>query len=328
MNRSISDWGGNLIIVDDPLKPEDAMSDVKRSGVNDWYDRTLLSRLDNKRDDAIIVIMQRLHVEDLAGHVLTQESWDHLNLPAIADAEQKIATGPGTFYIRQPGECLHAEREPLEVLRTLKTGLGSFNFSAQYQQCPVPDDGEIISWKWFRIDEITPQREPDDYIIQSWDTASKAGPGNDYSVCTTWLVKGHDYHLLDVVRKKLVYPDLKRRVVGHARRFCADVVLIEDSAAGTGLLQDLHRESHTGIPKPIPIRPTTDKLTRMHIQSAMIEAGHVYRPRSADWLDAFCTEILQFPHGRYDDQVDSLSQFLMWIRWHQQPRPQSRFTWC
>ncbi len=115
---------------------------------------------------------------------------------------------------------------------------------------------------------------------------------------------------MDVHRARLEYPELKRRVVEEAQRHHADVVLIEDKASGTHLIQDL---KHDGVVRPIAIQPEGDKVTRMSAQTAKIEAGYVLLPERAPWLQDFQTEILQFPYGRHDDQVDSLSQFLIWV---------------
>jgi hypothetical protein len=186
--------GGNIVIIDDPIKPEDAISEATRSGVNEWFDHTLYSRLDDKRQDVIILIMQRLHVEDLVGYLLQKEPWLHLNLPAIAEVEQRIQIGPDESYTRKVGEILHEAREPRSVLERLRLALGSFNFSAQYQQCPVPLEGEIIKWDWFRFYDELPVRAAGDRIIQSWDTASKAEEISDYSVGTTWLTEGNNYY--------------------------------------------------------------------------------------------------------------------------------------
>jgi hypothetical protein len=134
VGRTLCGRGGSLIVIDDPIKPEDALSNTKRSAVNDWFDRTLNSRLDNKREDVIILIMQQLHVEDLVDYVLQKEPWVHLNLPAIAEVAQTISIGPNESYTRKAGEVLQGAREPREVLDQLKIALGSFNFSAQYQQ--------------------------------------------------------------------------------------------------------------------------------------------------------------------------------------------------
>ena len=314
--------GGNLIIVDDPINPDGAMSEAKRSSVNDWFDSTLYSRLDSKSDDVIILIMQRLHVEDLAGHVMQQEHWTHLNLSAIAENDQLIQIGSEDFHQRHVGDVLHGARESREILEKVKSAVGSFNFSAQYQQCPVPLEGEIIKWSWFQFFDARPARVPNDRIIQSWDTASKSKELNDYSVCTSWLVQGNNYYLFDVLRQTLDYPDLKRRVMDHAARHDATSVLIEDKGSGTSLIQDICRENNSGMPNPIAVVPEGDKIQRMSAQSAKIEAHQVYLPKQAPWLGDLQAELLQFPHGRHDDQVDSVSQFLNWI----QGRPGSRWA--
>ncbi len=175
----------------------------------------------------------------------------------------------------------------------------------------------MIRWAWFGSYGELPPRGLNGRVIQSWDTASKAEEINDYSVCTTWQETGNSYYLIDVVRERLEYPELRRRVVREAEKHDAQVVLIEDTSSGTHLIQDLTRE---GTLRPIPIKPEGDKVTRMYAQSARIEAGYVVLPERAPWLPDFQAEVLQFPHGRYDDQVDSMSQFLGWVF---RPRPPS-----
>lgn len=302
--------GGNLIILDDPLKPGDAMSETKRAATNEWYDSTLSSRLDNKTSDVIVVVMQRLHVDDLVGHLLHKnEGWVHLNLPAIADYPQEIVLGPGAIHRRRIGDLLHSDREPLSVLDELRTAMGSQAFSAQYQQAPIPPGGALIQESWFRRYTQAPERQMGDRIVQSWDTASKVSKDNDYSVCTTWLVRKADYYLLDVVRVRLEFPDLKRRILREADRYGATTVLIEDAGSGMALIQELRSD---GPLRPIAIKPEREKIVRLEGQSATIEAGHVLIPEEAPWLGAFLVEVLSFPYGRHDDQVDSLSQFLGW----------------
>lgn len=302
--------GGNIIIIDDPMKPAEAMSEPKRRAVCEFYDSTLLSRLDDKGRDIIIVVMQRLHADDLVGHLVRKgEHWVHLNLPAIADAPQEIAIGNNRIYRRSVGEVLHPEREPKHVLGELRDAMGTQAFSAQYQQAPVPPGGALIKGAWFRSYDRLPERQPGNQIIQSWDIASNVGLTNDYSVCTTWLIRGTDYYLIDVDRQKLEFPDLRRRILTQAEAYGATAVLIEDTGAGTALIQDLRS---TGPVRPIPIHPEGDKVVRLVGQSAVLEAGHVLLPETAPWLDEFMLEILAFPGVRHDDQVDSVSQFLIW----------------
>jgi hypothetical protein len=189
------------------MKPDEAMSDTRRASTSEWFDNTVYSRLDDKQTDVITLIMQRLHLDDLVGHVLaTGEPWVHLNLPAIAEFDQAIPVGPGRFYHRKAGELLHPQREPLHILEEIKRSMGSYHFAAHYQQEPVPIEGELMRWEWFQRYQTAPARVHHNQIVQSWDTASKAGELNDYSVCTTWLIQGESYYLLDVFRARLLYP--------------------------------------------------------------------------------------------------------------------------
>lgn len=305
--------GGDIIIIDDPIKPTDAMSKSVRDAAKAGYDNTLSSRLNSQRDGVIVLVMQRLHVDDLVAHVLTKEPWVHLNLPLINDVEQKIQIGKGRYHVRKVNELLHAGRDDLATVERLKATVGSFVFSSHYLQQPVPEQGEMVKWQWFKRYNQLPLPESHDSIVQSWDTASKATQLSDYSVCTTWLVKGKHFHLIDVVREKLAYPDLRRLAISHALEYQADTILVEDKGSGTALIQDLRCDETPGVPYPTPIVPEQDKITRMSSTSPKIEAGQVYLPESAPWLGDFQAELMAFPHGGHDDQVDSLSQFLGWV---------------
>jgi hypothetical protein len=147
--------GGNLIVIDDPTKPQDAYSEAARESDKQWYGNTLLTRLDNKTEDAIVVVMQRLHTDDLAGHLLEQPGWVHLNLPAIAECEQRIALNATHSHLRRPGDLLHPEREPQSVLDAFKHSMGSLDFGAQYQQEPVAVGGNLVRSEWFNTISIS-----------------------------------------------------------------------------------------------------------------------------------------------------------------------------
>jgi hypothetical protein len=133
--------GAGIILIDDPLKPEEALSDAQRQAANDWFDHTLYSRQDDKQYGAIVIIMQRLHEDDVVGHVIAQEPWEVVRFPAIAEADEvhEIETiwGPRCFARRQ-GEALHPDREPLETLDRIRRTVGEYNFAGQYQQTPAP----------------------------------------------------------------------------------------------------------------------------------------------------------------------------------------------
>src|SRR5438093_3603342 len=173
--------GADLLIVDDPLKGDDAMSESARRRVIDWYGGTLVSRLNDKENGPIVVVMQRLHENDLAGHLLGQGSWHHLDLPAIAIEDSVIPIGPQRQHSRRRGDVLHPDRESREVLGRIKAEIGSLMFSAQYQQRPVPVEGNLIKRGWFRSYDQPPPAGPRDRIVQSWDIAMMTGETNDFS---------------------------------------------------------------------------------------------------------------------------------------------------
>lgn len=309
--------GADLIIIDDPLKAEEAMSEPGRKRVIDWFGGTLVSRLNDKDDGRIVVVMQRLHEDDLAGHLLQAGGWHHLDLPAIAVEDSDIPIGQTRVFRRGAGDLLHPQRENHLVLERIKAETGSLQFSAQYQQRPIPLEGNLIRRQWFRRYDQLLAASASDQVIQSWDTAMMTGTGNDYSVCTTWRVgKQRDYYLVDVYRVRQQYPDLRRSVAELAARHQADAVLIEDAGPGMMMLQDLQRDTPHGMPRPIGIKPEGSKADRMAAQSFRIEAGQVHLPADAPWLDDYLLELLAFPYGKHDDQVDSTSQFLKWAANH------------
>src|SRR4029077_15962527 len=164
-----------LIIIDDPLKAEDAMSEPARRRVIDWYGGSLVSRLNDKEKGSIVVVMQRLHEDDLAGHLIGQDGWHHLDLPAIAVEDSEIEVGPGERFVRHVGDVLHEQRESQEILDRIKAEVGSLMFSAQYQQRPVPLEGNLIKRGWFRFYDQPPQSGPGDLLVQSWDIAMMTG---------------------------------------------------------------------------------------------------------------------------------------------------------
>ena len=306
--------GGDAIVIDDPLNAIEALSEPARKRVIDWYSGTLVSRLNDKRTGAIIAVMQRLHEDDLAGHLLRQGGWDHLDMPAIA-LDEDVDLGHGKTHLRVIGDVLHPEREGQAALDKIKKEIGGLLFSAQYQQRPVPVEGNLIRRAWLRYFEpgALPAPVYPSKVVQSWDVAMMTGDHNDYSVCTTWLADKDDVYLLDVFRARLEYPDLRRKVISLAEVHRPATILIEDAGPGMNLLQDLRRSSMPdGIIRPIGVKPEGGKLERMAAQSAKIEAGQVHLPKDAPWLGEFLSELLAFPRGRHDDQVDSVSQFLFW----------------
>ncbi len=313
MTGTITGRGADIIIVDDPIKAEDAFSETVRNGVNERFDGTILSRQDNKATSAIVIVMQRLHPEDLAGHVLSKGGWTHLRIPAIAETEVVYQTRIDAAHIYKAGDVLHADREPFALLQQMRREAGEMRFSAQYQQTPIPPEGNLLKWAWFRTFEHPPDLTTG-MVTQSWDTAAKVGDTNAYSACLTLLRVHNRHYLLNVLRKRLDYPALKQTFLTHARTWNAHSVLVEDAALGTALIQDLRQDALS--PPIIPIQAERSKLERMAHGATLIEGGAFFIPTEAEWLDAFRSEVLQFPHGSFMDQVDALSQYLNWVkRW-------------
>jgi len=239
-----------------------------------------------------------------------------LSLSAVAESDETFAieTPFSTrSFARRAGEALHPGREPLEALWIMRQTIGEYNFQSQYQQNPSPAGGAMVKREWLRFYE--PGEQPSNFsrIVQSWDTANKAGELNDFSVCTTWGVDDKYFYLLDVFRKKLTFPDLKRAVVVQAQRFAARTIIIEDKASGTQLIQDLRPEYGFGI-KPYKPPSGADKIMRLHAQTTAFENGLVILPRTAHWLCDYLNELTSFPGSKYDDQVDSTTQALDYLR--------------
>ena len=200
----------------------------------------------------------------------------------------------------------------MKSFRTLRETLGEYNFAGQYQQEPAPLGGGLVKLGWFK--RYTPGEEPAEFemIVQSWDTANKATELSDYSVCTTWGLKNKNLYLLDVVRWRYEYPDLKRAVHDWANAYKPRNILIEDKASGIQqLVQELQREGLHGVTR---YEPKMDKIMRLHSVTSTIETGLVHLPTEAEWLDEYLHELTTFPNGKYDDQADSTSQALDWIK--------------
>ncbi len=311
--------GGNFLIVDDPHSAAGALSDVQRASACTWFDQGFATRLNDKKNGVIVVVMQRLHANDLTGHLLEKGGWEHLCIPALAEGKTIIDFGR-VKVTRDDGEPLHPSREDVEAIQKQKIALGSYAFAGQYQQRPAPAEGGIFKAEWFR--RYDKPQESYREIIQSWDTAFKPDQLNDPSVCTTWGVKPDGYDLLDVRIGRMEYPDLKSRAKSLAQDWKPNAILIEDKASGQSLIQDLKRETQLPV---IAIMPKGDKTIRAAGVSAMVEAGKVFLPQHAAWLTDYEIEMMTFPNAVHDDRVDSTTQFLEWARLRASPdRPMIR----
>lgn len=303
--------GADVIIIDDPIKPDDAYSQTQRGNCIRWIEGTLMTRLDDKDIGVMVMIMQRLHEEDPTGHFLEKGGWKHLSFPSIADGDEKWQLRNRKIFSRREGEILHPEHETESILNALKRDMGSLFFNSQYQQNPIPADGNIIKKEWFQYYEDT-KKIPEFCLpgcILSIDTAMKDGDQNDWSVITVWVKRSRNYYLIDVIRKRMNFPELYKTISELARELRPSNILIEDKGSGTALIQQLRKTIWCQ-----EINPVGDKVERLASASIAFEQGRVFFPaNNPSWLKPFKDELLAFPRAKYDDQVDSTSQYLNYM---------------
>ena len=297
--------GADYIVVDDPLTPLQSYSAIYRDKVIDWFENSLVTRLNNKKKGAIIIIMQRLHMNDLTGHLLKKGGWHLLKLPAFNYSEEKIIVG-NFSYIRPKGHLLCPQKENMQDLQKIKKEIGEYTFESQYQQNPILENGSLFRKEWLQYyDQLSSQNKGE--LYQSWDTSGKTNDNNDYSVCTTWLIINNKYHLIDLFRAKVEYPELKQQFISLYNQYKPMAILIEDKSTGLVLAQEMSKKYPV-----ISITPCKSKLNRALAISSLFESKKVYIKNNSIWKLELERELLLFPKGNHDDQVDSISQFLGW----------------
>lgn len=311
---TVTGRGADWIIIDDPSKADDALSKAALEKVAAFYTNTLSTRLNDPPTGRIILVMQRLHEEDLAGVLLSGGGWKELKLPARATEDCLIATGTTSFHQRRQGDLLDPTRLPLSYLMERERQMGSAAYQAQYQQEPVPAEGNLIKREWICTYKALPALESG-RVIQSLDTAQKTAPSNDYSVLTTWLWVVDKFYLVDVFRERVDYPSLKAAIIRQHDRYRPERVLVEDIGAGTSLMQDLR--ACRGDIRAFPIKAREPKEVRVGTVSALFQNKQVFFPVDAHWLDQCEREVLGFPGAKHDDIIDSIAHFLNWTRTQQ-----------
>lgn len=311
INGTLTGKGGDLIIIDDPLKAGAVNSESERKRVIDWYTSTLTTRLDDPAHSQIVLVMQRIHALDLSGYLLEGDDWTHLSLPGERrDEDQSVEIGEGVFHRFREGDLLDYDRLPGTVLEARSRELGTAQYHAQYLQNPVPPGGNIIKRDWLCY--YDPGSPPYFYqVIQSWDIAAKIGLTNDWSVCVTLGVARDGYYVIDVTCLKREFPGLLQAAKELAQRYRPARVLIEESSNGIALLQCMIKETRYPC---LGIKPTQDKEARLNGVSGFFECGRVKFSKGASWLEEMERELLDFPNGKHDDRVDSLVQALAYAR--------------
>lgn len=297
----ITGMGGDCLIIDDPFKNRaEADSPTIRENIWDWYTSSFYTR--KSPGGGILLINTRWHTDDLSGRLLAMENgdkWRVVNFKAIATEDEEH---------RKAGEPLHPERYDLGELLSIKATIGSRDWSALYQQEPVPDGGSIFKDEWIQYHNYTRSFMPRfDSIVSSWDMAFKDGKDTDFVVGQIWAKKGADVYLLDQVRARMDFS----ATLNAFRRLCqkwpeASAKYVEDKANGPAVINTLCKE----IPGIVPINPEGGKEARAHAVTPYWEAGNVYlpNPNNAPWIVDYITELLTFPSSAHDDQVDATTQ--------------------
>jgi len=340
--------GGNLIICDDPNNVDEGDSKVKRNRANKWFDSVWPTRLNNPNNDVMIIVQQRLHQNDITGHISAndlEEEWTKLILPMEFEENRRAKTiilprSNGKIWQdprKEEGELLCKKRFSSKFVETKKQEMGSYLYAGQYQQRPAPEKGGIFDKTWFQWWKY--DRTPElSFIVLSWDTALTANELSAYSACTTWGVFLDDNYienliLLSMWRGRVEYPELRDMAKRLYKNYkdtgrihnpaiqcrAVDLCLVEAKASGDPLIQDLHR----GGIRAVAFNPTKygDKIQRVRLSTPLIEGGRVWLPAQGPnydklkpYADEFIESIASFPNSESRDLVDTMTQVLLKLR--------------
>jgi predicted phage terminase large subunit-like protein len=305
----ITGWRANLIVCDD--LQNDAGTENERASLWQWYREVLGPRLEPR--GAIVVVQTRWSEDDLLGRLIESDEgaqWSIVNLPAIA--------GEGDVLGRRVGEALWPERFGIEELEKRRTSMGSRAFSCQFLGAPVPAAGTMIKTAWLQRYAASELPEHFDALVMAVDCASKTGVANDYSAIALVGASKDAFFVLDVVRRKVEYPELVRMLASAYEAHKPSSVYVEDASSGTVLLQELKRETRLPV---VGVRAAGSKIARVEGVLGLFEAGRVRLPIEAPWLVDFEREVLAFPNAKHDDQVDALVLALSQLRERLRQKP-------
>lgn len=334
---SIIGEGGDTIIIDDPHDVEGSQSEVERQNTITTFDEEVYGRLNDQVHGKIVLIMQRLHEKDLAGHVLEdKDEWEHLCIPMEYEPKRYVSSIGLNDPRKKEGELLWTDRFPRKAIKRWKNRLGPYGASGQLQQRPTPGEGGILKRYWWNgwPRRALPECE---YIIQVYDTAFGEKEENDYSACTTWGIFQYDttskmlgegrYNvmLLDSWKDRVGFPALKTQVRRSNEEWEPDLILVEPKASGKSLVQEMLQ---VGLPMEewTPTRSQgkggkeIDKVARAHIASAVLSGGAVWYPTldstgaKLQWPLELIESCAAFPKAAHDDDVDTCVIAWLWMR--------------
>jgi len=334
----------NCIIIDDANAANEAFSEANVEATKEWWDTVISTRLNDQKTGAYIVIQQRLAEDDLTGHILEKEAdgWTHLCLPMRFEADRAFVTGIGWEDPRtEEGELLWPERFGEAEVKNLERALGPWGTAGQLQQRPEPKGGGIIKRDWW---QLWPEASfpPMDFILASLDTAYTEKTTNDYSAITIWGVFSPDERaaasrlidadgrpvyidrsynevapklmLMHAWAERLEFHALVEKVAQTCRSLKVDKLIIENKASGISVAQEMRRlYGHEGFAVQLSDPKSLDKVSRLYSVQHLFADGMIYAPDKA-WAEQVMVQTGQFPHGKHDDLVDTVSQAVRHLR--------------
>ncbi|NBU69963.1 MAG: hypothetical protein EBS53_00715 [Bacteroidetes bacterium] len=329
---AITGRGADVILIDDPVKAQDANSPHILKKVLDFFNNSAITRLNDKKQGIVIVNMQRLAVNDLVGALKENPEFETIAFPVIAEQDETFHFSDGRVWHRKRGDLLNPKREPLEVLEKQKQIMGEPAFMAQYMQRPLMASTQLLSPRSFRYyHELPPapglyiNSPPRRLLIISVDSAFKAGAQNDYTGISVGAVVGNmrqsHYYILEILRRRYAFGEVLALLKSLGQQYkqlkLGNIQFwIEDSANGPALYEMLKADGWNV--KLIPV--TNSKEARLREYLDVFENGQVFLPEKAAWLKDFLDEAYSFPTGEYDDRVDALVQMIKYQSTYAVPR--------
>ena len=272
---TVTGQGGDFLIVDDPLSPQMANSATERDNANEWYRTTFYSRLNQADIGVRIIIMQRVHEDDLSGFLLDRETrlnYKHICIPATNTDGNIKPKSLEKFYNKDTG-LFWEDRFSQKVLDDYKNALGTYGYAGQLQQTPTPLDSGMIHRDWFRIDRFRKDEAIVNFII---DPAYTANQKNDPSALLAYTYTENKWQIVDCVNVRKEFPELVKFIPewvqknGYTNK---SRIYVEPKASGKSIVQTLVRETGLNVKEDKP--PTKDKVARVSDISASLESGRV-----------------------------------------------------
>ena len=344
VGAAVTGEGGSIIVIDDPNSASEAFSEANIESTIEWWDGTMSTRLNDAKTGAYVIIQQRLAENDLTGHVLEKDigEWTHLCLPMKYEADRAFVTNIGWEDPRtEEGELLWPDRFGPAEVKNLEKSLGPFMAAGQLQQRPEPAGGGVIKREWWQLWEERAY-PPMDFIVASLDTAYTIKTNNDYSALTVWGVFSNDDRavasrfldadgrpmyidrhytsgvtkvmLMYAWQERLEFHDLVEKVAKTCKSLKVDKLLVENKAAGISVAQELRRlYGNEGFSVQLSDPKSMDKLARLYSVQHLFAEGMVYAP-DKEWAEQVISQVGQFPKGKHDDLVDTVSMSIRHLR--------------